>query len=146
MKLSLSLEEIHQALKEANISPDKQDEVLIKLQNVAEELKAERAAVKLPKSKNEFGIIIFDQDGSLSGKELYGHVYSVKEGFDHKTILGRISSAIKDSNSVQKKKSNFIDTIGQAFESLKRKFSKAYEFQPKSKQVVQVVISNNKLI
>lgn len=144
--MKVDIETIENVMVENKIPQDKITKVLQELQVIKEEEKAENAGEKLPRQKSEFGIVIFDTDGSLQGKELTGHIYQVKQGFDHANILGTISKAVRESNANTKKKKNIIDSIGDAFASLKRKYSKAENFQPKSKEIVRVTISNNKLV
>jgi hypothetical protein len=143
----LTIHDIENALNEAKIPAEQQHKVIEHLQKIAKtEDEAPKEISAGPKLKNEFGILIFDEKNELAGKELYGHIYSVKEGFDHGTILGRVSNAVKESNELAKNKNSLIKTIGEAFSHLKRKFSKAQDFQPKTKEIVRVTITNNKLV
>lgn len=142
----IKIEDINEALKVAGVNPEQHDKVIEHLQNVEAENKADKEAHAAPKLKNEFGIILFDEKGELAGKEFYGHIYSVKQGYDHGAILHNISAAVRDSNELVKKKNAIINSIGEAFGHLKRKFSKQHDFQPKTKEIVRVTISNNKLV
>lgn len=142
----ISLEDLAEALSVAKVEPAKQTLVLNHLQEVINELAAEKAATSAPKQKNEFGVILYSEDDSLNGKEFTASVYSIPQGSDHNQVLYKISSAARESNEAAKKKTHLIETIGQAFQSLKRKWIKDKNVMLKSKIPVRVLISSNKLV
>jgi len=142
--MKLSLEEIQGALAAAKIPNDQQKAVVEHLQEVIQELEAEKSSTKLPHQKNEYGVVLYDADGSLAGKDLTASVYTIPQGGDHGTVLARIAEAVRDQNEAAKRKKNVIKTIGEAFAGLKRKFIKAKNINLKTKESVRVLVTNNK--
>ena len=144
MKIDIS--EIEEALKIALVEPDKQKEVLNHLQEVIKELEENKAAGAVPKQKNEFGVIIYSDEPEWAQKEFTASVYTIPQGSDHGQVLAKISQAARESNEAAKKKKNIIETIGDAFQNLKRKWAKEKGVNFKTKIPVRVLISNNKLV
>ena len=144
--MKISLEEVQESLKRAGIAAEQAGVVLKDLQEVIQELEAEKVATKLPTKKNEFGVIIYDKDGVLTGKDFVATVYTIPQGDDHGLVLGKISSAARDQNEAAKRKKNILKTLGEACESLKRKFIKAKNVNLKTKEPVRVLVTNNALV
>ncbi len=142
MKLDIS--DIQQALKEAQIAPEQQQKVISHLEDVIKELEENKQENAAPKQKYEFGVILYAPE--LIGKEYTASVYQVPQNSNHNEVLAKISEAVRTSNEKSKKKKNIIETIGDAFGHLKRKFIKEKNINLKTKQVVTVLISNNKLL
>lgn len=139
----IALEEIESALREANIAQPQQNQVLEYLKQVAAENAADTST---PKSKNEFGVVLFDKDNLLSGKDFTACIYQVKEGDDHNTVLARLSESARTQNEAAKRKKNIIKTMGELFNFLKPKFVKEKGIKIKTKEPVRVLISNNNLL
>lgn len=144
--MKLSLEDIQSALAEAKIPDTQQNLVIDHLQEVIRELEAEKIATKLPSQKNEFGVIIYDKDNVLKGNDFTATVYTIPQGEDHGQVLRKISEAARDQNEAAKRKKTLIESLGEACESLKRKFIKAKNVNLKSKVPVRVLVSDNKLV
>ena len=142
----IALENVQTVLAELKIEPDKQDKILQELQKIIEDEKNERAENKAPKSKNEFGVILYDANNELAGKEFTASVFQVKQGFDFNTVLSKISTAARNQNVAAKRKKNVIETIGDACMYLKRKFTKEQEVNIKTKEPIRVLISSNRLV
>lgn len=138
----LSIAEIEEALVLSKVEPAQKEKVINELMKIA----AAENEAKAPKSKNEFGIVLYSDDLEIQKMEFTASVYSVKEGFDHNTVLGKISEAIKESNELAKRKNNIITSIGDAFQNLKRKFIKNRGINLKSKNVCRVLVSSNKVL
>lgn len=141
--MKLSIEDIQIALQEAKIDQNQQSKVLNYLNAV---LKEEKDNTKPLKQKNEFGIIIYDVENQLKGKEFTASVYTIKQNEDHGLVLGKISEAARGQNESAKNKNNIISTIGSACQNLKRVFIKEQGVNIKTKNTVRVIISNNQLI
>lgn len=144
MKLELDIIKI--ALQESKIEETKQTKVLEFLQDLIKKEEDHKDSNSVPKSKNEFGVILYDANDELKGKEFTASIYSLKQGDDHGTVLNRISEASKEQNEKSKKKKNLITSIGEACEFLKRSFIKQKNINLKTKQTVRVLITNNKLV
>ncbi len=142
----LSLEEIKSALDSAKIDQPKQIEVLNHLSQVIKELEEEKAESKLPKKKTELGVVLFDSNNELAGKEFTACVVKLNEGDDHSTVLTRLSTAARAQNNAAKRKKNPITTMGECIGYLKRKFAKEVNVNIQNKIPCRVLISNNQLI
>lgn len=144
MSNRISLDQIQETLTKFNIEPDKKVKVLTELQAIIKEEKENKEpAIKI---KNEFGVILYSDNPEVQKMEFTASIYQIKLGDTHDNILERISAAIKESNENCKKKNNIIDSIGGAFQNLKRRFIKEKGINLKSKEVVRVLISNNKVL
>ena len=139
----ISLDDVSEAIKKAGVAAEQAKLVFQHLSKVVEEEKALKESTSGPKLKNEFGVVIYDNDGSLSGKELVASIYTIPEGNNHAEVLYKISEAAKTQNESVRKKKLVVTTIGEAFEFLKRKFIKEKQVNLKTKSPVRVIISNN---
>lgn len=144
--IKLAIEDVMGALQEAKIPKEQQGAVLNYLQQVAQEEQAQKEENKLPKQKNEFGVILFDADGVVAGKEFTAAVYQIPQGDDHNLVLGKISQAAREQVAAAKRKKYPINTIGEAIQNVKRKFIKDLNVNLKTKNPVRVLVSNNKLV
>ncbi len=140
---NIPIEELEQILQETLNDAPKVAEILKKIEVVAEELKAEKAETKLPKSKFQYSIIAFNVP---EGVELTGLVVKLGENEDVNTILGKISNAARNQNESKKKKKNLITTIGEAAQGVKRKWLKAENINILTKHTIQIIKSDNKLV
>lgn len=142
----LAIEDVMQALQEAKVPKEQQGIVLNHLQQVAQEEALQKEENKLPKQKNEFGVILFDAEGLVAGKEFTAAVYQIPQGDDHNLVLGKISQAAREQVASAKRKKYPIDTMGEAVQNVKRKFTKDKNVNLKTKSPVRVLVSNNKLV
>lgn len=142
--MKLSLEDIQSALNKVDVEQEKKIKVLQELQQIIEENKNNAAPVN--KTKNEFGVVIFDKNHELDNKEFTACVYQIKEGDKHDNVLHRLSDASREQNEFSKKKNNLIKTMGEAFGYLKRKFVKDRGILIKTKIPIVVLISHNDLV
>ncbi len=144
MSNRVSLEVLRDVLTEEGVETTKQQKILDHLQEILDEEKKDKESEKVPKSKNEFGVVLFVSD--LVSKEYTACIYQVKEGYDKSTVLKNISDAAKNQNDAAKKKKNIITTMGEAFQYLKRKWVKEQGISLKTKTPIEVIISDNKLV
>ena len=144
--IKLTIEEVITALQKTNVEKEKQQNIVNYLNKVVEQERIEKQENAQPKSKNEFGVIIYSNDGKLDGLELTASVYTIKEGEDHGLVLGKISQAAKEQTAAAKRKRFNIESIGAACQNLKRKFLKDKNVNIKTKNPVRVIISNNGLV
>lgn len=144
--MKLALEDIQQALKAVQVEPEQQIKVLNYLQEVIKEHEEHKQDNAAPKAKNEFGVVLYDTNNELNGKEFTASIYTILQGDNHNTVLNRISSAVREQNEAAKRKRNVINSIGTAFQFLKRRFIKEQNVNIKTKVPVRVIISNNQII
>lgn len=132
--------------------PDDLNEILIqsgvdtalrsKIMKEAESLEADKKAEKSsnfgPKAKNKF-VIMVRGDKTLADKVQQGWIIKVKENDDTNTLVERIKNAAKEQN-VNGRKKSIVNTFADVFKYLKRKFSKAHNWQPVTKEPAQVIV------
>lgn len=141
----LSLDEIQSVLS-STLTPQDAKTVLVKLEQVVKELEEEKDENKLPKQKNQYSIIVFDQNGQIPKEaELVGAVVQLPLSEDVGTLLGKISDAAKEQSEQSKKKAA-IGNLAEACEVLKGKYQKSLNFKIKTKELVRVLISDSKFV
>jgi hypothetical protein len=140
----IDISKLPDILTEEGVDKNKQEKILEHIQEILKAEKEEKEENKTPKAKNEFGVVLFAPE--LVGKEYTACIYQIKDGDDHSTVLKRISEACHDQNSSKKSKKKLIDSIGGAFQNLKRKWVKEKNINFKTKESVRVLITDNKLV
>ena len=144
--IKISIEDVVEGLKKAGVSDKEAGITLDYLKQVAQEEAAQKEENQLPKQKNEWGIIIFDADNQLQGKEFTGAVYQIPQNDDHSLVLSKISQAARDQVASAKRKKYPIHTMGEAIQNVKRNFIKDKNVNLKTKNPVRILISNNNLV
>ncbi len=139
----ISLEEVQQSLLEQKVDNQVVTKIITDLEKKIQEEKDNK--VSAPKSKNEFLIIISDPNNELAGKDLTGWVVTQRQGLDSSQILSKIRDSIKEMIDSQKRKKFIVSSLGEGIERLKRKFLAPKEIMVKTKNPVQVLITDNKL-
>ncbi len=142
--MKVSIEEIEAKLLENKIEPTKVQTIIRQLEEVAEELKAEKDT-EAPKAKWEFVIVLNDKEGYLAGKEIGGWVVQQEKDADADTILTKIGEAASRQNESAKRKRNFMTDLTSVFEYLKPKFLKEKKVRIKTKELTRVLITNGKV-
>lgn len=142
--MKVSIEEVEAKLLENKIAADKVQVIVRQLQEVVEELKAEKDANATPKSKWEYVIVLNDKEGYLTGKEIAGWVVQQEADADANLVLGKLQEAAKVQNEGQKRKRNYITDLTSLFEYLKPKFLKEKKVRVKTKELTRVLITNGR--
>lgn len=136
--MSLKIDEIISAAQQAGITADKLKVLRQELEELEKEKADDRAANKGPKAKNKF-VILVRGDKDLAAKVQQGWIVKVKENDDTNTLVERIKSAAKEQN-VNGRKKSIVNTFADIFRFLKRKFSKAHNWQGVTKEPAQVIV------
>jgi hypothetical protein len=144
--MNVSIEEVEAKLLEKKIDQIKVQEIVKELEEVVQELKEERAAEKGPKQKWEYVIVLNDDEGLLTGKEIAGWVVQQKEGEDAGAVVAKLCDAARSQNEAAKRKKNTITGLVGLFESLKSKFAKEKNIRVKTKDLTRVLITDGKMI
>lgn len=142
--MKVDIQEIEAAMLENKIEQTKVQAVIKQLEQVIEELKAEKDT-ETPKSKYEYVIVLHDKENVLEGKEIAGWVVQQEVDADPALIFSKILDAVKNQNETAKRKRNFITDLTSAFEYLKPKFLKEKKVKIKTKDLTRVLVSNGKL-
>ena len=139
--MRISLKEIESIIRES-LEPAKAQEIIKKIEIVSEELKNEP---KQKKGKNQYSIILIDTENKIPPDlELSGLVIKLPLEDDVSLILGKISDAARaQNNTVKGKKKLPINTVIEACERVKRRFFKENGINVITKNLVQIIKSNN---
>jgi hypothetical protein len=140
----ISIEEVEAVLLEKKFDPNKVAEIIKELEEVAEEIKNDNAAVAGPKQKWEFVIVLNDKEGYLKDKEIAGWVVQQEADADANLILSKLKDAAKAQNEAAKRKKNVISNLVDLFEGLKAKFTKEKKVRIKTKELTRVLITDGK--
>lgn len=143
--MKVSIEEVEAKLLENRIAPNQVQTIIRQLEEVVEELKAEKDAEATPKQKWEFVIVLHDKDNVLAGREIAGWVVQQETDADPTAILPKIAEAVRTQNESAKRKKNFITDLTSAFEYLKPKFLKEKKVRVKTKELTRVLVTNGRL-
>jgi hypothetical protein len=138
----ISIEEVEAKLLENKIDATKVAEIIKQLEEVVEELKADKDTT--PKPKWEYVIVLNDKEGFLTGKEIAGWVVQQEQDSDAGLIIPKLQEAAKASNEAAKRKKNYITDLISLFESLKTKWTKEKKLKIKTKELTRVLITNGK--
>lgn len=143
--MKVSIEEVESKLLENRIEPNQVQTIIRQLEEVVEELKAEKDAEMTPKQKWEFVIILNDPNNILNGQEIAGWVVQQEADADTNLIFGKLLDTAKNQNESQKRKKNYITDLTNLFEYLKPKFLKEKKIRIKTKELTRVLVTNGKL-
>jgi len=138
----VGIEEVEAKLLENKIDAIKVAQIVKQLEEVVEELKAEKDTT--PKPKWEYVIVLNDTDGLLTGKEIAGWVVQQEQDADAGLVLSKLREAAKACNEAAKRKKNYITDLVSLFESLKPKWTKEKKIKIKTKELTRVLITNGK--
>lgn len=140
----VSIEEVEAKLLENHVEPAKVQTIVRQLEEVIEELKADKEENGAPKQKWEFVIVLNDKDNVLAGQEIAGWVVQQEADADPALILGKLADAAKSQNEGQKRKRNCITDLTSLFEYLKPKFVKEKKLRVKTKELTRVLVTNGR--
>jgi len=145
--MALKIDEVIAELRDIGVDSQKLQEAEKALRKLEEEKKDDRAATHVPKTKNQYVIVLNNSSGVLPpSQQLTGWVLQLKEGLDPLTTLDRVTRAAKKQNTTMKK---FIKkplkTLGDALQNLKRKFTKEEDVHIKTQEEVAVILTDNNL-
>jgi hypothetical protein len=138
----ISLDEVAAALQKKQVDAQVAKSVIDELTEIIKEEQESRSST--PKRKNEFLFVLNDPNDEYKGKDLTGWVVTIKEGGDASTVLSKIKDAAIDSNEAKKRKRGIITNMVEAFRGVKTKFLKQRDVAIKTKEPVQVLITNGK--
>ena len=141
----LSLDDIQEAIKLANVTPDQQDKILQHLQQVAAEEKKEKEENKLPRQKKEFGVILIDELNEIKTDNISALVYEIPDNVEHDSVIERLTKAIKEHNQTKKGLKTPVKSVSEAFNVIKPKIFKTQGLTRKTKEPVRCLKSNNKI-
>lgn len=144
--MALNIEELNDAIVQSGLKLSVEDrrKILEEARKIEEEKKAERENNKEPKSKNEFCVLI---RGDESLKEIVQEawVVQVPTHIPQDDLIERVKKASRDHNQAVKRK-GMCNTFRDAFQYVKRKFSKDNNYLVKTKEPCRVHILTKEYI
>jgi len=159
--MNVNIEEVESVLLEKKIEPNKVNEIIRALEEIAQEVATEAAkeegeqlgedglpvdagADALPKIKWETVIVLNDKEGFLKDKEIAGWVVQQEENADANLILSKLVDAAKTQNTSGKRKKSkgIIGNFVELFESLKAKSLKSKKVRIKTTDLTRVIITD----
>lgn len=144
--MNINLDDVKQALQKQQLPAATIQIVVNELKQAAELKKEDRTAEKSHNSKNQFVIILSDPNKELVGKEYVGWVAQIPEEDAPSTALNKIYDASYKFNSTTRAgKKNPVKKLGEAIQYVKRKFLKESKVLIKTKEPVQIIITDNEI-
>jgi hypothetical protein len=119
------------------------------LREVVEELNAvtqpESDDIQPPAAKKQFVVVVSDVEGKLPKQDLVGWVVQIPEDASPFSTLDRVFKGSYDFNASKRGRMLPVKSVGEAFESVPRKFFKEAEIMVKTKLPVAVIVTDNVL-
>ena len=139
----IKIEDVIRVLAQQKLPPA----TLVAVENQLEEIEADKKADKEdskgPKSKSQFNVILFDANGVVKG-DFTALVVQTPEGESPATLLDKVYKASYEFNTTKKGRKHPIKTVADAA-NIKRAITKAHKIHFKTKEPVQVIVTNNEI-
>ena len=141
--MNVDLGTVQEILREQKVDSTVISVVIKELQKVAAEEAADKGPSG-PKQKYQYSIIVNSPTNDLNN--LQGWVVKMPEDQKPSDLLVKIQTAVaKQNNGSRKGRKSPIKNLAEAFLNLKRKFTKTENFQPLTRESVQVIVSDGTL-
>lgn len=145
--MKIDIEEVQSVLEQRKV-PNAPD-IIKDLQQILDELAAEKEANKEQKPKFEYVVVVHDPSGKLKADKqeevLSAFVIQQEEGQDAGLALSKIADAAKLQNELAKSKKERLQNIRDIFDGLKGKYLKEKGLKIKTKEPVRIVITNGNI-
>lgn len=138
----IKLEDIHAVLKEQKIPTETIGIIIKELNELEEEKRADKEST--PKAKNQNVLVLFDPTDSLKGKQFTGAILQIEDGKEPSNAIERLKNSAADYNNTKKGRRAPASSLAAAL-SIPRKFTKIQNVHVKSKEPLEVVITDNKI-
>lgn len=130
----IKIDQVAEILKKHKLEPAMLREIIEEMNSTVEP--EEEGKVKLPTGKKQFVVLA---NGST------GWVLQIPEGDTPQSVVDKINSAAHDFNSSKKGRLLPVENIGEALESVPRKYMKNADVLVKTKTPIYIIPTNNKL-
>ena len=144
MSSKIDLSEVIAIINAQKLSPP-DTQALIKEIKARAQTKEADADIKPPAAKKQFVIVVSDPEGHLAKHDFTGWVVQVTEDSSPHTTVDRIKRAAHDFNASKKGRLLPVKSVGEALESVSRKYFTEAEVSVKTKLPVYVVKTDNTL-
>lgn len=144
--MKITIAEVQEALARAKVPAKEAGLTIEHLQKVVEELEQEKEQQNpTPKVKNKFGVIILDELGDIKSDNLSALVYQIAEDQDYNTVPARVNAIVKSFNLTKKGQKHPVNSVTEAFQAIAPKIFKAEGIIRKTKEIIPVLKTNNKI-
>jgi len=146
--MKVDIEEVQHVLEERKV-PNATD-IIKDLQQILEELKAEKEAEAEGKPKYEYVVVVLDPSGELKAQKkdevLSAFVVQQEEGEDAGLVMSKITDAAKLQNEAAKRKKDRFKNLRDIFGGLKSKFLKEKKLKIKTKEPVRIILTTGQSV
>lgn len=143
MSSKITIDQLAQIIKHNQIEPAVARRIIEEANALAEVKETDTPAAG-PKPKQQFVIVVSDPTKQIK-QDLVGWVTQIGEAESPATVMERLNRAAHDFNASKKGRMVPVNTVGEAFENVPRKFLKEAGLHTKTKVPVLVVTTDNKL-
>ena len=143
--MKVSLETIQEAACKRIDDPEKVNQLLKDIEQLAAQEAEEEKANRAPTVKKQFVILLSDPNATLPDVEYVGWVAQIPEDDDTALTLERIQRAGYEYNTSKKGRKYPCKTIGEICEAVGPRLMKEQDVAVKTKIPVRVVVTDNRL-
>jgi len=143
MSSKITIEQLAQIIKHNQIEPAVARRIIEEANALAEVKETEKVEAG-PKPKQQFVIVVSDPTKQIK-QDLVGWVTQIPESDSPATVMEKLNKAAHDFNASKRGRMLPVKSVGEAFESVPRKFMKNSDIHTKTKTPVLVVTTDNQL-
>lgn len=143
MSSKITIEQLAQIIKHNQIEPAVARRIIEEANALAEVKETEKAEAG-PKPKQQFVIVVSDPTKQIK-QDLVGWVTQIGETESPATVMARLNKAAHEFNASKRGRLLPVKSVGEAFESVPRKFMKEAGVHTKTRQPVYVMRTDNQL-
>jgi len=140
----VDLEIVKRILKRADIENDVLSEIIGELQSAIQEENVSDEPKTTPQKK-QFVVLVADNEGDLSGKELMGWILQLPEDEPMISVPDKIARVAKAFNLSKKGRRYPVSTIGETCENVSSRVFKEQKLWLKTKEPILIVPVQNQL-
>ncbi len=141
----IDLEVVKRILKRADLESSVVSEILGELQSAVADAGSETDEPKVAPEKKQFIIVVADNEGLLTGKEMVGWVLQLPEEDAMTSVTEKLLKTAKSFNLSKKGRKHPVETLGELCEYVPSRIFKEQKLSLKTKVPVLVVPMANAL-
>ena len=141
----IDLEVVKRILKRADLESSVMSEILGELQSAVADAASEADEPKVAPEKKQFIIVVADNEGLLTDKEMVGWVLQLPEEDDMTSVSEKLLKTAKSFNLSKKGRKHPVETLGELCEYVPSRIFKEQKLSLKTKVPVLVVPMANAL-
>jgi len=121
----MKIDDVIQVVNQIELEPEKRTELIEKIAELEQVLKAEKSSTREKKSSREF-VIVLKSPEDLSKYEIVGTVFSMPEGAEAAMLPDQLRQCAVSHNLAQKKKVQILKNVDDVVSFIKPKFLKEH--------------------